>query len=261
MVGKAHQRIIREQKAKKKQHGFFEPPISDIKKAVLKEITFGQAKTIVLKYEWLGTMGTTQMHYGIFYEGVLAGVVCFGYFQAIGTQFGGHPYAACVGEDYAKKGTQLSRGACTHWAHEHSGSKLIAYGLKEMKKKGYKYCIAFSDPKAGEIGTLYQATNWYYLGSTGNKYWDIYYKNVYCKDGSLFKEGKIFLNDRDFFKNPDVKKSKKGMEEFISDKPGLELRLRESKARYIKLLGNKYENKEMLECLKSKIKLYPKRLE
>src|SRR5690606_7787460 len=94
-----------------------------------------------------------------------------------------------VGEKYAPLGVQLTRGACAWWAHPHSGSKLISFGLREMASKGYKYAVAFSDPEAGEIGTLYQATNWFYLGFSTTKHWDVWHVN-----------GSIFLNDRDFYK-------------------------------------------------------------
>lgn len=234
-IGKAHQRIIREQKQEGRGYIY-----TDIKEAECREITYQEAKTIILEYEWLGTMGTTQMHYGIFFDGVLAGAICFGYFQAM------QGYATYVGDKYEKKGIQLSRGACAHWAHEHSGSKLIAFGLREMEKKGYKFVIAFSDPEAGEIGTLYQATNWYYLGTKHNLHWDIY------------KEDKIFLNDRDLFKKYGFCGKAKILD-FIKDKPELEIRLRKPKARYIKLLGNKHEKKEMMNSLQDKILLYPKR--
>jgi hypothetical protein len=122
--------------------------------------------------------------------------------------------------------------------------------LRQVKKEGYRYCVAFSDPEAGEIGTLYQSTNWFYLGSTKDKHWDIYRKS-----------GELFLNDRDCFKQYGFR-GRKRMEEFISDISDiedLEIRLRKPKARYIKLLGSRYENKEMMRFLQNKIKPYPKR--
>lgn len=239
---KAHQRIIREQKQITDTGGMFGYPIADIKTAVCKEITYEQAKKIILEYEWLGTMGTTQMHYGIFFDGELAGAICFGYFQAME---GYHKY---VGKKYYKQGIQLTRGACVWWAHEHSASKLISYGLNEMRKKGYKFCIAYSDPLAGEIGTVYQATNWIYLGIGAGKHWDIYYKT-----------GKIFMNDRDIYKQYKIGTSERKIKELIKDRPELEVRERLNKNRYIYLLGNKYENKDMMEYLKDKIQPYPKR--
>jgi len=240
-IEKAHQRKIREEKQKTDIGGLFGYPKADIKKAVCKEISYEEAKKIILEYEWLGTMGTTQMHYGIYFEGILAGAICFGYFQAM------QGYATYVGENYAKNGIQLSRGACSWWAHEHSASKLIAFGLREMEKKGYKFCIAFSDPDAGEIGTVYQATNWYYLGAKKDTHWDMYYKT-----------GKLFMNDRDIFKKFGFRGKAKQLE-YIADKPELEIRLRKPKARYIKLLGNKTEKKQMMKVLEDKILPYHKR--
>lgn len=236
----AHQRKIREAKRETDNSFLFGVPRADIKEAELKEISYDDAKSIILDYEWLGTMGTTQYHYGIFYEGVLSGAVCFGYFQAM---FG---YAVYVGEKYDKQGIQLSRGACAWWAHEHSASKLIGHGLRRMAEKGYKYVVAFSDPSAGEIGTVYQATNWHYLGFIGGVHHDVYYKG-----------GGIYKNDRDFFKEFGFR-GKKQLDEFVVGKP-LEVRARTQKARYIKLIGTRHENKEMMTVLKDRIKPYPKR--
>ena len=241
-VGKSHQRKIREEKQKTDIGGLFGYPKADIKKSECREISYKEAKKIILEYEWLGTMGTTQIHWGIFFDNILAGAICFGYFQAM------QGYSSYVGEDFAKKGIQLSRGACAWWAHEHSASKLIAFGLREMEKKGYKFCVAFSDPDAGEIGTVYQATNWEYLGAKKDKHWDMYYKS-----------GKLFMNDRDIFKKFGFRGKAKQLE-YISDKPELELRLRKPKARYLKLLGSKTEKKKMRKVLQDKILPYPKRI-
>lgn len=247
-VGKAHQRKIREQLISTDVGGLFGYPQNvDIKDALLREIDYQTAKRIIEQYEWLGTMGTTQHHYGIYFDGVCGGVVCFGYFQAMGTQGGGHPYATYVGEQFAKQGVQLTRGACAWWVHEHSGSKLISYGLNQMSKLGYKYAIAFSDADAGEIGTLYQATNWHYLGFGRTLHYDLYKTN-----------GQLYKNDRDFYKEFGFV-GKQKMEEFIKDKPHLVIRERRPKGRYIKLLGNKLENKLMMRTLESKIQPYPKR--
>ena len=251
---KAHQRKIREQIAEKrnapKTSIFFDNqayPDADIKKAILRPITYKEAEAVILEYEWLGTMGTTQYHYGIFFGSHIAGAVCFGYFQAM------EGYSTYVGDEYAKKGIQLSRGACVHWSHPHSGSKLIAYGLREMKKLGYKYVIAFSDPEAGEIGTLYQATNWYYLGvATKGIHWNIHY----CKG---HKSGKVYMNDRDIYKKYGFCGRQQILDNIVQNRDDIEVVASRPKARYIKLIGSKKENKEMLSFLQDKIKPYPKR--
>jgi len=52
---------------------------------------------------------------------------------------------------------------------------------------------------------------------------------------------------------------KKVIEEWVEDKSGLYAKVSKPKSRYIKLLGNKKENKIMMKFLKDKIKPYPKR--
>ena len=241
---KAHQRIIRENMEEKDTDfyplfgRYWENIDIDIKNATIKEVSYQTAKKIIIKYEWLGTMGTTQIHYGIFFENHCAGVVCYGFFQAM------QGYAKFVGVEFSKQGIQLSRGACVHWSHPHSGSKLIGQSLIDIKKRGYKYVVAFSDPEAGEIGTLYQATNWYYLGFGSTSHFNL-----------VYDDGKLFMNDRDFNKKYKYKNIKK----FLSENPKIIKKTIKPKARYIKLLGSKKENKRMMSVLKYRIKPYPKR--
>jgi len=241
---KAHQRVIREKISKQDSDflplfgRYWEALDVDIKKATIRPIDYDTAKRIILEYEWLGTMGTTQKHFGIYFDGHCAGVVCYGFFQAM------EGYRKFVGDDYADKGIQLSRGACVHWSHPHSASKLIGASLQYLKKEGYRYAVAFSDPEAGEIGTIYQATNWYYLGFGTTKHFNL-----------VYEDGKLFMNDRDFNK----KYKYKNLSNFLLDNPKIHKKDILPKARYIKLLGNKRENREMLETLKCRVKPYPKR--
>ena len=239
-VETAHQKVIREKKKRLDKKTDYPKP--DIKLAECREITKEEAKTIILEYEWLGTMGITQHHYGIFFDNVLAGTICFGFLMALSG------YGKYVGQEFGRSGIQLSRGACAWWAHPHSASKLIGYGLKEVSNKGYKYCIAYSDHDAGEVGTVYQATNWTYIGKQPKKHWDLYYKDT----------GKIYLNDRSIYKKFGFC-GKKQLTEWAQDKPEYEIRLRKSKGRYIQLLGDKREKRKMNFHLSKHIEPYPKR--
>ena len=241
---KAYQRIIREQEEKNEKGQLSliktKPDRVDIKKAIVKEVSYNTAKKIILKYEWLGTMVGTSKHYGIFFDGYLGGVVCYGHPTA---RMG---YGGYVGDKYASFGIQLSRGACVYWAHEHSASKLIGASLKILKNEGYKYAVAFSDPAAGEVGTVYQATNWYYTGiERERRRFQIVYKHT----------GKLYLSERHFHK----KHGYKNLESFLSENPGLIFVKGHEKAKYIKLIGSKTENKEMMKTLRGRIKPYPKR--
>jgi hypothetical protein len=128
--------------------------------AEVREISYEAAKSVILKYQWLCSMGTTEQAYGLYLRGELAGVVCFG--KTAGTR----TLASVCGQRWAKHATVLCRGACVHWAHKHSASHLISTACNLMAQKGTHIFVAYSDTEAGEIGTVHQACNWIYCGET-----------------------------------------------------------------------------------------------
>ena len=66
---------------------------------------------------------------------------------------------------YLKTVVCLERGACAPWAHEHAGSWFVTRALERAHKDhGWKIFYSYSDASAGEIGTIYQACGWMYLG-------------------------------------------------------------------------------------------------
>jgi hypothetical protein len=163
---KAYQRKIRDKEAKRDPR-----PVVGLENAIVVEISYEKAKSIILKFEWLRTMGTTERSYGLILNGELAGVVCFG-------KTGGTDTAKSVcGESWAQYVVTLCRGACCHWAHRHAASHLISRACKLMANSGrttrsgkvflpaYVF-VAYSDTDAGEVGTVYQACNWLYCGKT-----------------------------------------------------------------------------------------------
>jgi hypothetical protein len=156
---KAHQREVKE------DHGrLISKPTADIADSVVREISHTEARAIIEKYEYLGTYANAPLHaFGIFFGGDLGGVVT--YARPLTSSLRDAP----CGPEYGPTVCQLARGACLPWAHEHSASRLIGDSLKQMAEKGYRLAIAFADPDAGEIGTVYQATNWTYCGLTENR--------------------------------------------------------------------------------------------
>lgn len=226
---KAHQRIIREQKAAiAEQENLFgawwKDVDVDIKKAQLKEIDFITAAAIIEEYEYLGTMAAGPRHaYGIYFEGNCAGVILFTTVNPASVA------QSIIKPPYDEKVIQLSRGACVHWAHPHSASKLISYGLRQIEAEGWRIVVAYADPKAGEIGTVYQATNWLYCGRTEAR-------------PDYFIAGKRITKH--------VGKIKPWM-----TRGGI----RSQKGRYIFILGNKSERKIIRKNLLWKPEPYPKR--
>ena len=130
----------------------------DIKKAEIKEVPYLMAKKIIEDYEWLGCMPAVVWHsYGIFFDGYCAGVVCYSpeYSENLGKISRDKGVAGADWNKYGFEGKMilLSRGACVHWAHPHSASKLIRQSMKMLPEK-YEVVTATVDEAAGEIGTI-----------------------------------------------------------------------------------------------------------
>lgn len=135
------------------------PPVPhlDLKRAVIRPVSRKTAEQIILKYEWLGTMGSNvNRFYGVFFGNYCAGVTVW--------QGGGLPSLVKSFRLRNRDLAYLARGACVHWAPPGTNSKLVAWSLKMEAKRGAKLAIAFSDTDAAEIGTIYQACNWIYIG-------------------------------------------------------------------------------------------------
>ena len=154
MPSKAHQRIIRERHAAADAG----PPIaSNIGAATVRPITKAEASAIVERFEWLGTMPAVVRHcFGIFFDGHCAGAVVYG--DEAGENLG-------IWNRYGYTGRiiSLSRGACLHWAHPHSASKLVRGSMKLLPGR-YAVVTATVDAAAGEVGTIYQAAGFDYVG-------------------------------------------------------------------------------------------------
>jgi hypothetical protein len=137
-------------------------PHLDVSRARVRLVDKSLARQIIKKYEWLGTMSNTRLHYGIFFGSFCAGVTCV----AVGTGVGGTNVSKMFNID-ARELAILARGACTHWAPQNTNSKLVSWTTKLLRKNtDLKVLAAYSDSDAGEIGTIYQAANWYYYGES-----------------------------------------------------------------------------------------------
>jgi hypothetical protein len=152
----AHQKQIRD--AQMDDH----PVPKDLSRAEVREITHAEAKSVILKYEWLGTMGMTRRAFGLFFDGELAGAECFGMTAGTGV-------SNLCGPEHADRVMTIVRGACVHWAHPHSASYLISRACKFLAAEGKNIFAAYSDVEADEIGTVYQACGWHYCGMTGDR--------------------------------------------------------------------------------------------
>jgi len=256
---KAHQRRIRERHAQERDP-FIEEKIAlaaSLKNAWVREIDRKTAEEIILKYEWLGNMGTADYYFGLYFGEHLAGAVCFG-------RTGGTQSAASVcGKEYARMVKTLNRGACVHWAHEHSASFLITRACKLMTEKGFHIFVAYSDPEAGEVGTVYQACGWRYCGTVPGASGFIWPGNPIGEDpiwgtfknGAVHDERNVHHSIRRGFRVECSRREKRQrmVEEgflFVKSRP---------KGRYVGIYGDKETLAALRAALKWKTSPYPKR--
>jgi hypothetical protein len=132
-------------------------PESDIGAATVRPIPLTEAKAIIERHEWLGKMPAVAVHaFGIFFGEKCGGAVVFGpeYAENRG-----------VWSAYGFEGKiiGLLRGACEPWAHPHSASKLIRRAMALLPER-YRVITATCDATAGEVGTIYQAAGFDYVG-------------------------------------------------------------------------------------------------
>jgi len=118
---------------------------------------FSEAKKFIERHEWLGKLSNYPTHLFVAkYKNILAGVVVMDMPVA---------FSSLLGEKTKKLERLVSRGACISWSPKNLASSLIMWGIKWMvKNTDYRLFTAYSDPEAKELGTIYQACNFIYLG-------------------------------------------------------------------------------------------------
>ncbi len=241
---KAHQRVVREDMADfdPVPDGVGDVPISD---AVVRPIERRQSQRIIERYEWLGKMAAVNFYYfGIFFGRHLAGTVVYGqeYIENLGhwDKYG-----------YTGKIILLNRGACVHWAHPHSASKLIRNSMKMLPER-YKVVTATVDDMAGEVGTIYQACNFDFIGSMRDNN-----PNVNSSKGD--RSAWIIDGQMHTARNLRQKYGTTRMEVLQQYHPDVKRVRQNSKGRYFAFLGSKREKRDHRKAISEFIKPYPKR--
>jgi len=129
-----------------------------------KDLIFTEVKAFIERHEWLGKLSLYPTHFFTArYNGILAGVVIMDMPNA---------FSKLLGENTKNLERLISRGACVSWSPKNLASKLISFSIDWMvKNTQYRLFTAYSDTEAKELGTIYQACNFYYLGKhSGTSY-------------------------------------------------------------------------------------------
>jgi hypothetical protein len=260
-VGKAHQRKIREDRQQEAQKenlfgAWWEGLEIDIKKAVVKPIDRKTCETIILEYEWLGCMpSVVWFMFGIFFDGACGGVVCYGpeYSENLGKQAREQGRKCADWSKYGFEGKMilLSRGACTHWAHPHSGSKLIRESMRQLPSK-FEVVTCTVDHAAGEIGTIYQACGFHYVGSMREA-------NPAVKSRKMDRDG--WMIDGKIWSSRSIRQrcgtTKESDIKAVFPKA---IKIKQhSKHRYFAFMGSKVAQKTHWKAIAHLVKPYPKR--
>lgn len=109
----------------------------------------------IKRHEWLGTMPRNIEHRAVAeVHGLIAGAVIFTTPNAF-SNLAEAPEQECL----------IARGACVSWSPKNLASRLISWSMRELVATTQKRVfVAYADSRAGEIGQIYQACNFVFLG-------------------------------------------------------------------------------------------------
>ena len=242
--GEAWQYKMRELFAKEESDmPYWENYDLDIKKSTVEEIPVSVAKRVIDKYEWLGCMPVgVKKCYGLYFPSkndntrILGGVTVFSKEYAENTG---------VWEKYGFNGEiiLLARGVNLHFCPKNANSHLIMESIKMLPEE-YKVITCTVDPLAGEVGTIYQSCNFYYVGVMRR-----------CKE----RIGCI-IGDKLYGSRALRQKFGTQKKEVILEKcPEARFIKQKSKGRYFYFRGDKRIKRDNLKKISHMIKPYPKR--
>lgn len=242
---KAHQRCIREAIAERASDDLFGdwwPKNTKASDCTVRPVSYETAKRVIEEYEWLGSMPHICLHsFGAFYEGACAGVVTYSpeYCENLGRwdRFG-----------FTGKIILLSRGACVHWAHPHTGSMLIRRSMKMLPEK-YRVITAMVDRRAGEIGTIYQSCGFDYVGAMRAE------SGLAPRQPNVVIDGKIVAHRtaKQRFGTASAKKISEILGYKVETTPDID------KERYFGFRGSPSEVRRYRRAISSMVRPYPKR--
>lgn len=232
-----------------------------------KEICYEEVKSFIERHEWLGRMSLYPTNiFTARYNGILAGVVIMDMPSV---------FSKMLGDETRKIERLISRGACISWSPKNLGSSLIMFAIKWMvKNTRFRLFVAYSDIEAKELGTIYQACNFYYIGKksgakkqykieSGRWVSDRYfrarsvYKRLAKEDGIVWQDEWQIGDSVKFDKMPEdvAKRIKMLSKNYLNSCESREIM---PKHKYVYVLGeNKAETKYLRKMFVSRNKIYP----
>lgn len=154
----------------------------------VKEIDRGLANTIIVKNHYSRKFySASYIHFGVFIEGELVGVLQFGYAMNPASQ------ASVVSETAIDEYLELNRMWLDDCAPRNSESRAISYALKIIRAAypKIKWIQSFADERCGLGGIVYQACNFRYCGEHVATFWElngeVFHNSLMTRDPKLSK--------------------------------------------------------------------------
>jgi hypothetical protein len=234
--GECWQYIVRKRKAEEEALGIV--PLRE-GQLWIGRIPRSEADIFIRDYEWLGNSGASKYCFGLRFGRHLAAVACYT------TPPAPRAFETLLGFGSSSRVFQLCRGASTHWAPPWAASKIISRSLQLMAREfGAAFVVAYADPEAGEIGTVYQAANAVYLGLTDSR-----------------GPGKYIICGRTYHARTVPKHFGTARHDhLIKVDPDYKRIQRTKKHRYVFVVGSRSSRRVLLARLSSLIRPYPKRV-
>ena len=152
--------------------------------------------------------------------------------------------------DYTGKIILLNRGVCLHWTPKGTNSHLISEAVKQLPMK-YEVVTATVDPDAGEIGTIYQACNWHYVGALRKAKT----RENYIINGKKYGSRSI----RQRWGTTTKGLMEEAVRKDLGDDTTIERVVVHAKHRYFHYRGDKRTKRINVKAMKANFKPYPKR--
>lgn len=126
-------------------------------------IAGGVGRDFIRKYHYTHSCHNGPMCWGLFSEGEMIGVIAFA------TPSSEAVRASVFGPEFKDRVTELHRLFVFDGTPKNTESWLISRGLKGLleKRPNIRGVLSFADSTEGHVGTIYQATNALFCGTTG----------------------------------------------------------------------------------------------
>lgn len=115
-------------------------------------------RNFIEKYEWLGKLPVWVTHrFASYYKDIMVAAIV----MATPNRF-----SELLGKEYRNREKLISRGATISFAPKNTASWIIMKSIEWMAKNTeFVLFTSYADPNAKELGTVYQACNFFYLGN------------------------------------------------------------------------------------------------